>query len=322
MKIKYLSFILFSSLLLSSCAVLTDSQITNINAFATTAKSYCNFPSQVFKKRADLHLNDELLQASQFTDAETIARTVNNARTHYKAAMQLSDTFDLSLKLLQQYAALLTKLSSDNYIVDLTTNTTDLNENLSNLFQAYNSKAERKLPVGLGQQISKAILLVGKRLTRSKQAKELKRFIPAGNALIKATTDNLIEVLDTDAFVGTDGMKYLSLKSLIDKEKSDFLTHYKIAVLANTQGNGNKISYQSLRTYSNTITDYESAEALRQKTVTAAAKLAKAHEVLTKEIERKKTIGEIKIEIQDLIADVQELKKIVSRSESRTAEAN
>jgi hypothetical protein len=316
MKISF-TICLLSALLLSSCSVLTDSQVKNINAFATTAKSYSTFPSEVFKQRANLHLNNELLQASQFTDPAIIARTVTNARTHYKAATELSDKFDLSLQLLQQYAGLLAKLSSDNYVIDLTANTTELNENLSNLVTTYNSKAERKLPVGLGQQISHAILLVGKRLTRSKQAKELKRFIPAGDALIKTTTDNLIEVLDTDSFIGTDGMRYLGLKSLIEKEKNDFLANYKNIVLANTQANGNKVSYGSIQTYSNTITDYENLEALRQKTVTAATKLAKAHQVLTKEIERKKNMGEIKIEIQDLIADVQEMRKIVSESAKR-----
>jgi hypothetical protein len=322
MKIKFTFHILLAFLLLSSCSVLTDSQLTNINAFATTAKSYSTYPGEVFKRRAELHLNNELLQASQFTDAAIIGRTVNNARAHYKSAIELSDKFDLSIKLLQQYAALLAKLSSDNYVVDLTSNTKDLNENLSNLVATYNSKAEKKLPVAVGQKVSDAILLVGKRLTRSKQARALKSFIPTGNALIKTTTDNLIEVLDTDTFVGSDGMRYPSLKALIAKDSSDFATNYKNIVLANTQVNGNKVSYASLLTLNSTISAYESTEALRQKTVVAATKLAKAHDVLTKEIERKKNMGEIKIEIQDLIADVQEMRKIVTQTSARTADAN
>jgi hypothetical protein len=322
MKLKFTVCILSALLLFSSCSVLTDSQLTNINAFATAAKSYSTFPSEVFKKRAELHLNNELLQASQFSDAAIIARTVNNARTHYKAAMELSDKFDLSIKLLQQYADLLAKLSSNIYVVDLSSNTKDLNENLSSLVSTYNSKAERKLPVAVGQKISDAILLVGKRLTRSKQAKALKKFIPTGNALIKTTTDNLIEVLDTDTFVGSDGMRYPSLKSLIAKDSSDFVTNYKNVVLANTQANGNKVSYGSLLTLNSTVTAYENTEALRQKTVVAATKLAKAHDVLTREIERKKNLGEIKTEIQDLIADVQVMRKIMSQSSPRTADAN
>jgi hypothetical protein len=204
----------------------------------------------------------------------------------------------------------------------LSSNTKDLNENLSSLVSTYNSKAERKLPVAVGQKISDAILLVGKRLTRSKQAKALKKFIPTGNALIKTTTDNLIEVLDTDTFVGSDGMRYPSLKSLIAKDSSDFVTNYKNVVLANTQANGNKVSYGSLLTLNSTVTAYENTEALRQKTVVAATKLAKAHDVLTREIERKKNLGEIKTEIQDLIADVQVMRKIMSQSSPRTADAN
>jgi len=316
MKLKESVFIIFALLMLASCNVLTNGQIKNINAFATCANNYTYFPSQVFQKRADLHLNNELLEASQFTDADRIAKRVNSAREHYHAVMQLSDKFDLSLKLLQQYAVLLSKLSSDSYITDLTTSTNDLNDNLSNLVNTYNLTAETKLPVAVGQQISNVILIVGKRITKNRQARELKKFIPAGNSLIKATVNNLVEVLDTDAFVGLDGLKYPSLKALLEKEKNDFVTNYKNVVLANTQQNGNKISYSSIQTYSNTINDFETTEALRQATVIAAKKLARAHETLTREMERRKRMSEIKIEIQDLIADVQQLHKIIKEFRS------
>ena len=42
-------------LLLSGCAVLTDSQVKNINAFAACAKGYSAFPSTVVKPYAELH---------------------------------------------------------------------------------------------------------------------------------------------------------------------------------------------------------------------------------------------------------------------------
>ncbi|HVV04172.1 MAG TPA: hypothetical protein VHC96_08105, partial [Puia sp.] len=56
---------LFASLTLSGCAVLTDSQVKNINAFAATAKSYSAYPSAVLRQRADFHLHSELVVASQ-----------------------------------------------------------------------------------------------------------------------------------------------------------------------------------------------------------------------------------------------------------------
>lgn len=321
MKIK-VPLIILAAVLISGCSVLTDSQVKNINAFALTTKNYSYFPGEVFRKRAEFHLNNELLQASQFSDPAIIARTVTNARAHYKTVMQLSDKFDLSLKLLQQYALLLVKLSSDSYNNDLALSTKDLNENLSSLFTSYNAVASAKLPEELGKHITDIILIAGKRLTRVRQAKELKKFIPEGNALIKATTNNLIEVLDKDTFTGLDGVQYNSLKSLLAKENADFLSSYKNIVLANTQPNGNKVSYGSIQSYSNTIADFDNTETLRQVTVQAAIKLATAHDQLTIDIQRKKTLPEIKQEIQDLIKDVQQLAKIVNafKPESTTKE--
>jgi hypothetical protein len=310
MRLKQLALILFCFILFSGCQVLTDSQVKNINAFATAAKHYTNFPDKVFKERAELHLNNELLQASQFSDAAIIERTVNNARNHYKTVLALSDTLNGPLKLLQQYALLLVKLSSDKYATDLSASTTDLNENLDNLFKAYNEKAEKKLPVDIGKQISNVVFLVGKRMTKHRQAKALKKFIIEGNELVKATTDDLVDVLDKESFVGLDGMTYAGLKTLLEQEKNVFITNYTNIVFSNTQANGNKISYQSVQSYASTLAAYESVEALRQKTVAAATKLAKAHDVLAKDMERRKNLKEIQAEIQDLIGDVQGLNEV------------
>src|SRR5205085_1362329 len=126
MRINLLFQFFVALLLLAGCKVLSGSQIKNVNAFATCANSYSDFPAEVFKIRAKLHLNNELLQASQFTNADIINRTVTNARNHYKVALLLSDKFDLSLKLLQQYSGLLVKLTAESYNDDLGTNTKEL----------------------------------------------------------------------------------------------------------------------------------------------------------------------------------------------------
>jgi hypothetical protein len=307
--IKGKRILIFCLPVICGCHVLTDSQIKNINTFATATKRYASFPGEVLKKRAELHLNTELLEVSQFsTSSDLIEKRINSARENYKAVMKMSYKFDLSLKLIQQYAGLLSKLSEDSYVENFTRSTEELGENLTGLLKTYNNGVAAKLPENIGSQISKVVLLAGRRLTKSRQAKELKRFIPLGDVLIKTTTNNLIEVLDSDAFAGSDGVTYPSLKSLLQQEQESFVKSYKNVVFSNSE----RITYSSVQAYDEALTGFENAELLRQKSVSAAKKLAKAHDRLTRNIQSKKKMKEIIEETQDLISDVQQLNKLAT----------
>lgn len=292
--------IFMAAALLSSCSVLTDSQIKNINAFSTSAKSYSNFPGEIFKRKAELRFNEAILRTTQQPSADLIKENLKNAQTAYHTALQLSDKFDLSLQLIQQYAGLLEKLSSGNYIEDLNQNTTALGENLSGLLQTYNAKLPaRQLPVGIGAALSRAIFLAGERLTKARQAKELKTFIPQGDQLIQTTVKNLIEVFETDT---------PSVKELLEGDRTAFVNSYTNIILSNTA----KVDYNSIRRYVQTLDAYDNLETMRKQCVEAAGKLAAAHAQLAKNITTKKNLQEIVQETQDLIASVRGLAKTIA----------
>lgn len=285
---------------LSSCSVLSDSQIKNINAFSTSAKSYSNFPGEIFKQKAELRFNEALLRATQLPSPDLIKEHLKNAQSAYNTALQLSDKFDLSLQLIQQYAGLLTKLSSSTYVENLTQNTTELGENLGGLVQTYNTKLpNHPLPAGIGAALSKTILVAGERLTRSRQAKELKAFIPQGDQLIQATVKNLVEVFETDT---------PSVKELLEGDRATFVNSYTNLILSNPA----KVDYNSIRRYVQTLEDYDNVETMRKQCIEAAGKLAAAHAQLTKTIETKKNVQEIFKETQELIASVRGLFKTVA----------
>src|ERR1700748_3745640 len=92
---------------LAGCSVLSESQVANINAFSVTASQYGNYPNEVFKKRAELHLENELLEVISFSDFNLLDRRIDKARANYDTAMAKSEKFDLSVRLIQQYAGLL-----------------------------------------------------------------------------------------------------------------------------------------------------------------------------------------------------------------------
>ena len=297
---------LFASLTMSGCAVLTDSQVKNINAFAATAKSYSAYPSTILRQRADFHLHSELLVASQFTDPDAIDHRLDAARKNYNGAVQMSSKFDLSLQLIQQYAGLLTKLSSDQYITDLSSPTTSLGENLSGLVAIYNSKVRDTLPSSLGSSISKVVLLIGKTLTRHKQTAALKEFVLAADTLVQVTTRNLTSVLDGESFTDAKGNTFPTLQALLATEKDFFMQSYRRVVF----GNEAKTNYESVKVYYDELTAYDNTELARQAIVQAAKSLAKAHAVLAVNIREKKDLKDIIAQTQQLISEVQSVGNI------------
>lgn len=306
MKIAPVKAVILSlaiSLTLPGCAVLTDSQVKNINAFAATAKSYSAFPSAVARQRAEFHLHTEIVvvSQSQFADADDIARRMDSARKSYNNAIQLSAKFDLSLQLLQQYAGLLTRLSSDHYITDLDAPTTSLGENLGNLVSTYNSKVKDTLPAGLGSSISKVILMAGKVLTRHKQTSALKEFVLAADTMVQVTTRNLVTVLDGETFTDAAGRSLPSLKTLLGLERDFFIQSYKRSILSDSS----RTNYWSVKFYYDELTAYDNTEALRQGVVQAAKSLALAHAELAKNVREKKELKDIIWQTQQLITDVQ-----------------
>jgi len=296
----------FASLALSSCAVLTDSQVKNINAFAATAKSYSAFPSAILRQRADFHLHSELVVASQFTDPDAIDHRLDAARKNYNGAVQMSSKFDLSLQLIQQYAGLLTKLSSEQYITDLSSPTASLGENLSSVVTIYNSRVKDTLPASLGSSISKVVLLIGKTLTRHKQTAALKEFVLAADTLVQVTTRNLTTVLDGESFTDAKGNSFPTLQSLLATEKDFFMQSYRRVVF----GDNARINYESIKFYYDELTAYDNTEQARQAIVQAAKSLAKAHAQLAINVREKKDLKDIIAQTQQLITEVQSVGNI------------
>ncbi len=297
MKNQYLIY-LFILIALSGCSVLSDSQLKNINVYATAATSYSNYPGEVIRYYAKLNQDNRILKTSNLKDIDAVNAGLDSARKNYNFRINLAADFDLSLQLFRQYAALLAKLSSPDYITDLNTNSTALGENNTSLVKQYNAKAGKKLPDEIGTKLSDAVFIAGKRWIKSRQSKALKEFIPAGNVLIGTITDNLVTTLEGDAT--SSG----SVRELISFGKSDFKDQYQIIVLTKPGG----INYPSLKVYYETLARFDSLEAMRTQCVLTAKKIKTEHEKLTQDIQSKKKLKEIFSESADLITDVRKLK--------------
>lgn len=280
---------------LYSCAVLSDSQVQNINAFANTAKNYSSFPGEVVRKSQALHYKNNILEASALPDSTLIIHSLNQAKAEYEKGIAFSEKMDLSLQLIQKYAALLDQLSSHSYTDDLGENTKELCGKLNAAVAVFNDHVQTKIPGSVGSGISQIINIVGNRIIRNKQAKALKKFIPIGDTLIQLTTNNLVDALDTD------------LKPLIESYKSTFQNDFSVLVFNHPA----RIDYNTLRLYVNTNSDFTNVELLRQHCINTAEKMASAHKELKENMLRKKKLNELLSETKDFISDVRNLYQIL-----------
>jgi hypothetical protein len=298
MKYRYF-FYLFFLIVLSSCSVLSDSQLKNINIYATAAASYSNYPGSVIREYAALSQNNRVLKSSGFKDVTAIDQGLSSASDNYNLRINLASQFDLSLQLFQQYVGLLAKLSAVNFVDDLGGSTKLLGESSTSLVNKYNEKATKKLPAEVGNKLADAVFIVGKRWVKTRQAKALKSFIPNGDLLVASMVDNLVAGLEG----GREGST--SLKDLISLGKSDFKDKYTIIVLNKPEG----INFNNVKTYYETLNRFDSLETMRAQCVVTANKIKVAHHKLAQDIQRKRKLKDVFDESTALIADVQKLKK-------------
>jgi hypothetical protein len=280
---------------ITGCAVLSDSQMQNVHTYAVTAKNYSAFPGQVVRKAQLLQYNNNVLEASALTDSTLIIRSLDVARSQYEKGIRFSKKMDLSLHLVQQYAALLAQLSSDKYTDELGSSAKDLSGDLKGGIDAFNAALSSKIPDNVGKGLAEIITIIGDRYIRNKQAKAIQRFVPMGDTLIQITSANLISALEED------------MKPLIDNYKATFQNDFKTLIFNNTD----RINYNILQFYIKSNADYVSLETLRKKCVRSALKMASSHRELADNLAKKKDLKELLAETKDFISDVKELYEVV-----------
>jgi hypothetical protein len=285
-------FVLFIPLVfLYSCSVLSNGQLENINAFATATKNYAAFPGEVVKKTQQLHYNNDILEASALPDSALMIRSLTRAKEQWEKGIAFSKKMNLSLRLIQKYAALLAQLSSGSFTDDLGESTSELCGSLNNTVELFNAQFSTKIPGNVGEGISQIVKTIGTRFIKNKQSKALKEFIPMADTLVQITKDNLVNALETD------------LKPLIESYKATFQSDFNAIIFNHIQ----RADFNILRFYIQTNDDYETVELLRKKCISAAEKLASAHKKLSQNITRKKNLVELIQETKDFISDVKEL---------------
>jgi hypothetical protein len=201
---------------------------------------------------------------------------------------------------IDKYAQSLLLLSSDEYVTDLEEQAQNFGGDLDSLCSLYNRlSGSQQVPTGMGGAVNKLIVSGGKQYIRSKQAEEIKKFVPRADTLIAVMTNNLLQFL-----------KSTIIDDLIKNEEREIRQSY-LSFLNQRQATiENEWDYLLLKKH------FDLVKELRAKTVTATRQMRTAHAKLLTEIQEKRTLTETIREVQELYDDVKDIKTAIQSIKS------
>jgi len=300
MKFKFFFAASGLGVMLMSCASLTKSQIGAVNQFSQTSSNFSAYPGKIMTELAEIRLSRSVYAGSTFSDARLNLENLDGIHEQYTHDVEVSQKLDVTFKIIDKYAQSLLLLSSDKFETDIEEQAKNFGVGLDSLITLNNSiQGARAIPAGIGEAAGKLIALGGKQYVRSRQSKEIKKYVAAADTLIAIMTMNLLEHL---------GSKHL--EELIANEEKGLKADFKTFLGHSKSTPEHGLAYVRLQLR------LKNVRALQKQTMQATKDLRLAHKKLKQEIEKKKKIKEAVKEIQTLYEEVKEIKETIRSIET------
>lgn len=266
------------STLVSSCAVLTKSQLQLVTNLTVASDSVSVTPIVIFDELANVRTERGLLYAASLTSAAAREQEINALATASIADEQLVNRADVYVSVLNSYLRALRSLSADTRWKSYGTEWRGLGRNIDSLLLRVN-QAEliaSEIPVGWAKLSGQYMGYLSENFRRTQQAKTVKAFVTEGDTLVAACVDGLIELLRTG-----------ELDELIRNESEGLANNYE-AYLYRLESSGQMPDLSVDREYITLVKRLEKAKQTRSRCVTALQSLRRAHHKLVKELEKRK----------------------------------
>ncbi len=294
-------YILSISVILSSCASLTKTQIKSVNQFARTTKDFSVYPSKIMVELAEIRFKRGIYYANSLTDPKLHIEELANIYSHKKFDYKVSKKVDVTFKIIDKYSQSLVLLTSDKYEKDIEKQAKNFGIDIDSLITINNSiNGATRIPSGLGNAVSELIVLGGKQYVRTKQAKEIKKFVSLADTLISTMTFNLLEFLQSQ-----------NINELIVGEEREITRNY-LSFLQQTT----KATIENERDFIKLKNSIDCVKQLQKQTIKATKNLRAAHKKLLQVIEKKKDLKQSIKELQELYEEINDLKETIQKIET------
>ncbi len=294
----YFIFLLF---LLGACSTLTTSQIAAVNEFGKTTEEFSAYPAKIMTELADIRLTRGLYFASTLEDPQLHITELDSIFSQKEYDYAVSQRIDVTFRIIDKYARSLVLLSSEEPIESTEKYAAGFGTGLDSLVTLYNSLDHTaQLPTGIGNVLNQLLYSGSRQYIKSKQAKNIKRFVVEADSLVAVMTTNLLDYLQSS-----------TIEELIAHEermiRRDYLTY-----LQQTETN----TFNSQKDYLNLKDKVKNTKLLQEQTIEATKELRETHRKLLQVIQQKHKIGETIKELQDFQQHVLAIRNTIKEIES------
>ena len=262
----------------TSCAVLTESQLKMVTNLTVASDTVVVKPKAIFENLSVVRLERGLFYAASLTTADARIKEMNALAEASIADKQLVNRTEAYVTVLNSYLRALRSVSANARWTQYGTEWRGIGRNIDSLILRFNQTelTDMKITEGWAKLSGQYMGYISENYSRARQAKTVKEFVTEGDSLVAACVDGLIELLRKG-----------ELEDLIENESEGLKSNYE-AYLYRLELSGEipNISYD--RAYIDLISRIENAKYTRSRCVTALQSLKRAHNKLVKELEKKK----------------------------------
>ena len=276
--------------MVSSCAVLTTSQVQMVNKLTVASDTVVVAPKVIFDELAAVRLERGLFYAASLTSATAREKEINALAAASIADVSIVNRTDAYVNVLNSYLRALRSISNDARWTAYGTEWRGLGRNIDSLILRLNKTdlLDIEITVGWAKLSGQYMGYLSERYTRTQQAKIVKSFVIDGDTLVASCVDGLIELLKQGALI-----------ELIDNESEGLKNNYSAYLQRlETLGVMPEIAYD--RTYIDLVKRIEKAKYTRSRCITALQSLKRAHHKLAAELAKRQHMNYLLDELLEL----------------------
>ena len=279
---KTTCFLLFviANLVVSSCAVLTSSQLKRVNNLTVASDTVVVTPKIIFDELATVRMERGLYYAASLTSATAREKEINALAWASMTDEQMVNRTEAYVNVLNSYLRALRSISAATRWSSYGTEWRGIGRNIDSLILRYNQTdiLDTKIPVGWAKLSGQYTGYLSERYMRVRQTKVVRTFVTEGDTLLSECVDGLIELL-----------KKGDLIDLIENESEGLKSNYE-AYLHRLELGGLPADLVADRKYIDLFKRVEKAKYTRGRCVTALQALKRAHAKLVEELKQKQKI--------------------------------
>lgn len=278
----------------TACAPFNKRQLNAVKVFAASADSFAASPSKVYAALAEARLSRGLFFTPTLSDPTMRVQELDRLSAAFKQDVQWSKKADLSFQTLSQYMRALQMISSENRLKDPPASLRSFGRKLDSLLVEYNQLGDVKpLPVGYSSAFTRIAAQGGEWFLAYYQSKQVKKMVCAGDTLVSALMDVMIESLTAE-----------NLKNQLDYERGALRQAYQsyLKIAPGTH------SYASDEQYLTMVRRLDEINELRLQSARIARSVKTAHAKMSKALNAGTSLDEDMLWVSNAVQEMKELR--------------